>query len=93
MVVPDVLDLRLWHLLKCVLSFDVRLHGGVCLLHGERLFLGVDVWDVRRIQFLIDQFLPVEALEEGVGSDLEGVFFAGPDSSLGVSVKQLYVAK
>jgi hypothetical protein len=52
------------------LSYDVRLHDGVCLLHGERLLLRVDVGDVRRIQFLIDKLLPVNVLEERVGSDL-----------------------
>ena len=65
LVVPDVLDLRLRHLLTVILSPDVVLHNRV-LLRNRRVIIQVspNLWNVRRLQLQINQGLPVNVCEK-----------------------------
>lgn len=65
LVVPDILDLRLWHLLTVVLSSDIVLHDRV-LLRYRRVVIQVRpyLWNVWRLQLQINQRLPVHVCEK-----------------------------
>jgi hypothetical protein len=65
LVVPDVLDLRLRHLLTVILSPDVVLHNRV-LLSNRRVIIQVspNLWNIRCLQLQINQGLPVNVCEE-----------------------------
>jgi hypothetical protein len=65
LVVPDILDLRLWHLLTVVLSSDIVLHDRVLLCYG-RVVIQVRpyLWNVWRLQLQINQRLPVHVCEK-----------------------------